>query len=584
MLGNFAQIGVLIALLQVDGAPPPDLQDISPTFGPVGGGTTVTLNGADFQSGATVTFDGIAATNVAFVSSAMLTARTPSHPAFGPVDVTVTNPDGQSSTLAGAFTYRLPTPTIGGVTPNSGTVLGSRVVTLSGTNFSAGATVAFGGVPATAVTVVSAASIRATTPPAGSPGPVNATVTNPDGQVATRANAYTYTLLTITAISPNVSSVEGRTPFTLTGMNIVPDCSVFFDTTIAIDIDVVDSTTITGVTPPHSAGNVNLVLRPPSGAGSDTIVGGFSYHTPPSLISLDISSGPASGGTRVALTGANFALGATVSFGGQLATPVIFESSVRLTAVTPRHDPGTVNVVVTNPDGLGATLASSFTFGLAPRVDRVEPSSGAIAGGTLVTVRGANFRPGAAVQFGGTPSSVTSVINEDSLIAATPAHIAGAVDVSVINPDGQSATLVGGFSYGTVPPTLDGLTPGAGPLAGGTQVALSGSNFASGATVTFGGANATNVNVSSSTISATTPPHSSGAVDVVVTNPDGQSAAMPAGFVYRSDAASPTDEYIDPATVGPKGCQTTGSLTSIFGLTAALLWLTSRRRRASARQ
>jgi large repetitive protein len=579
MIGNFAHIGVLIALFQLDGIAP-DLQMVTPPVGPVAGGTMVTLDGANFQSGATVTFDGIPATMVSFVSSMRLTARTPAHPVFGPVDVAVTNPDTQSSTLAGGYTYRLPTPTLTGVTPNTGTASGSRVVMLSGTNFAAGATVAFGGVAATEVTVLSGTSIRATTP-GGSPGPVNVTVTNPDSQVATRANGYTYTLLTIDAITPTVGSIHGGAPFTLTGSAIDQGCKVYFDTTVGVDIIVVDSTTITGIIPPHNAGSVNLVLKPPDpGTISDVIVGGFRYDTPPSLTSLDRSSGPEAGGTQVTLAGSDFAAGATVSFGGLAAISVTFVSSTQLIAVTPNHDAGTVNVVVTNPDGLSGTLVGAFTFGAAPRVDRVNPSTGPIEGGTLVAVSGANFQPGAVAQFGGTTSSATSVIDDSNLMAISPAHVAGVVDVAVTNPDGQSATLLAAFNYGSVPPVLRTLSPSSGPLSGGTQVTLSGDNFSPGAAVSFGGANATNVNVSTATITATTPSHAAGMVDVVVTNSDGQSATMPASFAYRSDAAPPMDQYIDPTTVGPKGCGTAGALPSILGLSAALLWLTRRSRRA----
>ena len=51
----------------------------------------------------------------------------------------------------------------------------------------------------------------------------------------------------------------------------------------------------------------------------------------------------------------------------------------------------------------------------------------------------------------------------------------------------------GGYDYvtqtqsGTPPPTLTSITPQSGSTAGGTSVSLSGSNFSSGATVSFTG-------------------------------------------------------------------------------------------------
>jgi len=148
------------------GEPPvtigPTVLGVAPTSGPAGGGTVVTISGANFGAGATVTIGGVAATNVTLVSSASLLATTGAR-AAGTADVTVTV-DGRSSTLASAFTYvALPPPTITGISPTSGSTAGGTTVTLTGTNFASGATVTIGGVAATGVTVLSATSVRAVT-------------------------------------------------------------------------------------------------------------------------------------------------------------------------------------------------------------------------------------------------------------------------------------------------------------------------------------------------------------------------------------------------------------------------------------
>jgi hypothetical protein len=65
-------------------------------------------------------------------------------------------------------------------------------------------------------------------------------------------------------------------------------------------------------------------------------------------------------------------------------------------------------------------------------------------------------------------------------------------------------------------------------------VTITGANFVSGAKVSFGGSAATNVTVVSSTsVKATTPPHSAGRVSVVVTNPNGQSGTLASAFLYK---------------------------------------------------
>ena len=96
--------------------------------------------------------------------------------------------------------------------------------------------------------------------------------------------------------------------------------------------------------------------------------------------------------------------------------------------------------------------------------------------------------------------------------------------------------------FGTVPgPVVTGVSPPTGPPAGGTAVTISGSGFAAGATVKIGGLAATGVSVvSSSAITATTPAHAGGLVDVTVTNPGNQGYTLAGGYTYTCTSATPT--------------------------------------------
>jgi len=88
----------------------------------------------------------------------------------------------------------------------------------------------------------------------------------------------------------------------------------------------------------------------------------------------------------------------------------------------------------------------------------------------------------------------------------------------------------------TTPPrkiSITSVSPNSGGVAGGTVITITGKNFVNGATVAIGGKPATDVKVISSTkITAKTPPGDIGSADVTVTNPDGKSATVPDGFVY----------------------------------------------------
>ena len=96
-------------------------------------------------------------------------------------------------------------------------------------------------------------------------------------------------------------------------------------------------------------------------------------------------------------------------------------------------------------------------------------------------------------------------------------------------------------------PTVTAISPSTGTTSGGTSVTITGTNFLTGATVHIGGTAATNVSVVSSTsITATTPAHAAGTVDVVVTNTDSQNGTLSNGFTYTSaETALLSDDFND---------------------------------------
>ena len=70
------------------------------------GGARTTVTGSAFLPGATLTFGNAEATKAVVASSSRITAVTGPHPAGSKaLDVTVTNPDGQSGSRARTFKY-----------------------------------------------------------------------------------------------------------------------------------------------------------------------------------------------------------------------------------------------------------------------------------------------------------------------------------------------------------------------------------------------------------------------------------------------------------------------------------------------
>jgi hypothetical protein len=114
----------------------------------------------------------------------------------------------------------------------------------------------------------------------------------------------------------------------------------------------------------------------------------------------------------------------------------------------------------------------------------------------------------------------------------------------------------GGLSIGLPPaPTISSVIPTSGPVAGGTAITITGTNFSSGSTVSVGGSACTNVTVVSSTsITCTTPAGTAGSASVVVTS-SGQPNSSNTLFTYI--ALSTTTSTVASTTTVPLAGNTT---------------------------
>ena len=169
----------------------PSVSSVSPASGPVGGGTTVTIEGSGFSGATAVSFGATAATSFNVVSDTEIAATAPAEVA-GTVDVVIATPYGNSAkSAADDFSYAA-APAVTSVNPSSGSTAGGTIVTISGSAFGGATAVSFGTTAATKFTVVSDTEITATTP-AEAAAMVDVTVTTPYGTSAkVSADQFTY--------------------------------------------------------------------------------------------------------------------------------------------------------------------------------------------------------------------------------------------------------------------------------------------------------------------------------------------------------------------------------------------------------
>jgi hypothetical protein len=168
----------------------------------------------------------------------------------------------------------------------------------------------------------------------------------------------------------------------------------------------------------------------------------------------------------------------------------------------------------------------------------ISPTEGSSAGGAGVVIGGIGFHAGATVIVDGSRVDAT-VLNPNAISLEMPAHAAGKVEVTVIDPLRRAqASVPGGYTYVAIPippPVISELLPNIGSTGGGTPIFIKGTGFRSGLTVSIGGI------VSpfqwmewGEGVFLSTPAHAAGTAEVIVSNPDGQTGS--AWFTYASPA------------------------------------------------
>lgn len=98
------------------------------------------------------------------------------------------------------------------------------------------------------------------------------------------------------------------------------------------------------------------------------------------------------------------------------------------------------------PNSLGANK-DIVIYSVAPTVSSVSPTSGPLAGGTLITITGTDFTGATAVTVGGNFCTSLDVVSPTSSICITPSGTAGAKNVVVTTTEGTGVGI-GLFTYG----------------------------------------------------------------------------------------------------------------------------------------
>jgi len=417
--------------------PPPTITSFSPTSGKTG--QVVTITGTNFTGATAVSFGGTAATSFTVVSATSITAVVGTGKT-GNVRVVTAN----GAITKSGFIYLAP-PTISSFSPTSAGT--GQTVTISGTNFTGGTIVSFGGTPATSFTVVSATSITAVVG-AGATGSVSVTTSN---GIDSRAGFTFISATTAPAIS-SFTPTSGKTGqvVTITGTNFTGATAVSFGGTAATSFTLVSATSINATIGAGASGTVSVTTA--SGTGT---LAGFTYLPPPTIASFSPTS--AGTGQTVTITGTNFTGATGVSFGGTAATSFTVVSATSITAVVGAGTTGNVRVTTAN----GNVNRAGFTFITAitvpPTITSFSPTK-AIPGSNI-TLSGTGFNPTLSqntVWIGATKANISSVTTT-TITAKVP--VGATTDyIRILNSGTQQSVQSNQFFVSSFSPSRDSIS------------------------------------------------------------------------------------------------------------------------------
>ena len=560
----------------------PAVSTLSPSSATAGAAAqTLAINGSNFLSSSTATYNGVAHT-ATFVSSSQLTIQLSASDqgTAGTYAVVVTNPSpGGGASNSVNFTVNNPTPTITTLSPSSADAgAAAQTLTINGTNFVSNSTVTYNGVSHTA-TYVSATqlTIPLSAGEQATAGTIAVVVTNPSpGGGASNSVNFTVDnpVPTLTSLSP-ASATAGAAAQTLTlnGTNFLSTSTVTYNSA-AHTAKFVSATQLTiqlSAADQATAGTFTVVVTNPSPGGGASNTQTFTVKNPvPTISSLAPSSATAGAAAEIlTINGTNFVSGSMVTYNGA-AHAAMLVSATQLTIQLSAADQataGTYPVVVTNPaPGGGASNSVNFTVSSVnnpvPTISSLSPSS-VIAGsaGQPLAINGTGFITASTVTYNRVAHAATFERSTQLtiMLSASDQGTAGTYPVVVIKPapggGGSNAFNFTVSSSNNPVPAISSLSPSSANAGAAAQtLTINGTGFITASTVTYNGVTHTATFVSSAQLTimlSASDQATAGSYPVVVTNPaPGGGASNQVNFTVRSGALSVTTTSVPNVFLG----------------------------------
>lgn len=535
--------------------PPIVISSLTPPYAEAGSAAfTLTVNGSGFEAGNIVVFESTQLATT-FVSANQLTASVPANLVTNVGLFGIAVRDQRARISSSSVFNVVPALRLTSMTPTriNGAIPGFTL-NVAGQGFVTGSVIRFNGgtIPTTILNNTSANGAV----PANllvSPGVVEVRVQTPDGRIS---NALSFTILPqllITSLNPpGAESGANTLTMTVTGQGFTNESIVRMGG-LGLSTTFVSETQLTALVSDavlSSQGSLEVTVANPGGIVSNALPFGVGTG---SLVLTNVTPATAqvnSQATPIIVTGRGFVPGTVLKF-GQTEIPTQVASATQLNGTIPAQlltTAGTFQITAS----LGSLTSNALTFqvGNGPEITSLSPTS--ITAGasrfTLVVV-GRGFVPGATIKFGDQDLTTTFVATSQ-LSAPVPAELVAAartVPVTVTNPDGTTSNSV---DFRILTLSLTSITPDKATAGSASfTLALEGTGFIQGASVSFGGTGLVTSFGGVTRLSATVPASAlttPGVIQVTVSNPDG---AKSNAVAFTIEGDTPSISRLNPASV-----------------------------------
>ncbi len=418
-----------------------------------------------------------------------------------------------------------PFPIISSVFPMQGGA-GDKI-TITGKNLTGATLVTFGRTSAASYIVKSDESIEAILGP-GFTGEV--AVQTPGGIFYAAGFNYIEDPI-ISAFSPTFG-FTGDT-ITISGNHFETTQAVKFGDIAASSFKVISNQEVKAVVGDGASGNVAVTT-----SRSTATKAGFTFTLPVRITSLVPNEGKL--GDTILINGSNFKKVTSVKFGNKAAASFTVLTENQILAVLADGNSGTVEVKT----DIGTATLNGFKFYGAPGISSFNPERASID--RPVNIIGINFTTASAVSFGGEPAKSFTIVSDELITAVVGKGKSGAITVKARGGEG----FRDGFTFVEIL-HISGIAPASATT--GDTVLISGTNFKSVSSVSFGGVAARSFQVKSTELIAAVVGTGNGGSISVRT---GEGVVTYEGFRFVD---KPGISFYTPASAG------TGKVVSING-------------------